>query len=151
MAVDQRLAIRGTRGRTGRSAGRSLGFNIIPALRPGDPNDKNIHVMKAGWPLLCWIGERTSLGGSLTERSLAAPPPLIAELGVKPMRKIPLRPAWAAMAADVVFWALVLWLLVPGPFVVRRYLRRRRGQCAGCGYDIRGDVAGGCPECGIGR
>ena len=151
VAVDQRLAIWDTRGRTGRGASRGLSFMVMPALRPGDPNDKNMHVMKAGWPLLCWMGERTSLGGTLAERSLATPPPLIADLGIKPLRKIPLRPAWGAMAADMVFWSLVLWLLVLGPFVARRYLRRRRGQCAGCGYDVRGDIAGGCPECGLGR
>ena len=31
---------------------------------------------------------------------------------------------------------------------VRRYRRRRRGRCVTCGYDLRGNVSGRCPECG---
>jgi hypothetical protein len=30
----------------------------------------------------------------------------------------------------------------------RRWHRRRRGACLNCGYDLRGDFANGCPECG---
>ena len=26
--------------------------------------------------------------------------------------------------------------------------RRRRGLCVACGYDLRGNVSGACPECG---
>lgn len=31
----------------------------------------------------------------------------------------------------------------------RRYLRRRRGQCLACGYDLRGAASPICPECGV--
>ena len=31
---------------------------------------------------------------------------------------------------------------------VRRWQRRQRGQCIGCGYNLRGNVTGVCPECG---
>lgn len=31
---------------------------------------------------------------------------------------------------------------------VRRFVRRRRGQCVYCGYDLRGSISGRCPECG---
>lgn len=51
---------------------------------------------------------------------------------------------------DVAFWSL-LWSL---PFVVaslRRAARRRRGQCARCGYDLRGGDSDDCPECGLHR
>jgi hypothetical protein len=30
----------------------------------------------------------------------------------------------------------------------RLHLRRERGQCAKCGYDLQGNVSGICPECG---
>jgi hypothetical protein len=49
---------------------------------------------------------------------------------------------------------LVVALLVPAPAyflfapAVRRRARRRRGRCLNCGYDLRGDTAGRCPECG---
>ena len=42
--------------------------------------------------------------------------------------------------------------LLPAGRAVRWWLRRRRarerGICAGCGYDLRGNVSGVCPECG---
>ena len=33
----------------------------------------------------------------------------------------------------------------------RRFIRTRRGRCPRCGYDLRGEFADGCPECGWGR
>ncbi len=40
------------------------------------------------------------------------------------------------------------WLFAPA---WRRRWRRGHGRCVGCGYDLRGDVAGRCPECGARR
>ncbi len=31
---------------------------------------------------------------------------------------------------------------------LRRYRRRKRGWCIGCGYDLTGNLSGTCPECG---
>jgi len=36
---------------------------------------------------------------------------------------------------------------IRGP--VRRRYRRRRGLCSQCGYDLRGNTTGVCPECGL--
>ncbi|MCO6436271.1 MAG: hypothetical protein J5J06_04200 [Phycisphaerae bacterium] len=33
-------------------------------------------------------------------------------------------------------------------FRARRYIRRRRGLCLNCAYDLQGNVSGTCPECG---
>ena len=63
-------------------------------------------------------------------------------------RLAPLRPLWPGFAINTLFYATILWLLVPGPFVLRRFLRVRRGLCVACGYDLRGDFSQGCPECG---
>ena len=35
---------------------------------------------------------------------------------------------------------------IRGP--LRRYRRRRKGLCVGCGYDLTGNVTGVCSECG---
>ena len=32
--------------------------------------------------------------------------------------------------------------------LIRVRNRRRRGLCVTCGYDLRGNVSGVCPECG---
>ena len=79
--------------------------------------------------------------------------------GVLPLRPdyygasaLPLRPIWPGFAINTIFYAAILWLLTLGPFALRRHLRRKRGLCAKCGYDLRGNSGGGgrggCPECG---
>ena len=40
----------------------------------------------------------------------------------------------------------LLWLLLPGPFVLRRFLRLRRGLCPRCAYPM--GMTDTCTECG---
>ena len=61
---------------------------------------------------------------------------------------VPLRPIWSGFAANTIFYAAILWLLCSSPFVVQRLIRRRRGHCIKCGYDLRGTEHEVCPECG---
>ncbi len=70
------------------------------------------------------------------------------------LRLLPLRPLWPGFAFNTVFYAVLLWILWLSPFVVRRAIRRKRGRCVNCGYDLRGTSGGGgevCPECGAER
>ncbi len=63
------------------------------------------------------------------------------------LRLLPFRPSAAGFAVNTLFYAAVLWLLIPGPFVLRRVVRRRRGLCVKCGYPVgETDV---CSECGM--
>ena len=64
-------------------------------------------------------------------------------------RVIPLRPLWPGFAINTIFYAAVLWVLFAAPFTLRRWRRIKRGQCASCGYSLRGtpDIDK-CPECG---
>jgi len=66
---------------------------------------------------------------------------------------LPLGALWPGFVINTLFYAAVLWLLIPGSFVVRRLIRVKRGRCPKCGYDLRGQLPGaaGCPECGWGR
>ncbi len=69
-------------------------------------------------------------------------------------RCLPLRPIWPGFAINTIFYAAILWLLTLGPLTARRMIRRKRGHCIKCGYDLRGTsegASGGCPECGWGR
>ena len=64
------------------------------------------------------------------------------------VRFLPLHPIWLGFAINTVFYAAILWMLWLSPFVVRRVIRRKRGHCIKCGYDLRATSGGGCPECG---
>jgi len=62
-------------------------------------------------------------------------------------RVLPLRPIWPGFAVNTVIYAALLWLLIPGPFVLRRVIRVRRGLCPACAYP-RGE-SDVCSECGL--
>jgi len=60
------------------------------------------------------------------------------------VRVLPLRPAWRGFTVNTAFYAGLLWL----PLVARRMIRRKRGLCVTCAYDLRGAEHEACPECG---
>jgi hypothetical protein len=69
-------------------------------------------------------------------------------------RVVPYRVIWPGFAINTAFYASVLWMLLALPGAVRRFVRRRRGRCTRCGYDLRGQTVVElpevlrCPECG---
>lgn len=61
---------------------------------------------------------------------------------------LPVRPRSFAFVLNTIVWAMFSFGLIQGGAATRRYLRRRKGRCAYCGYqlsNLRGDR---CPECG---
>ena len=60
---------------------------------------------------------------------------------------LPLAIWFPGFAINTLFYGTILWLLILGPFVLRRFVRLRRGRCPACGYDLRVST-GACPECG---
>ena len=66
-------------------------------------------------------------------------------------RALPYYPLWPGFIVNTIFYASTLWLILLSPFQLRRVIRRKRGHCIKCGYDLRGTSEGGCPECGWGR
>lgn len=63
-----------------------------------------------------------------------------------PYRPVPLVPVWPGFAVCNVFWAGAIGAAWYVPGMVRGAMRRRRGLCGRCGYELRGLAA--CPECG---
>ncbi len=62
---------------------------------------------------------------------------------------LPLRPIWSGILTDIAFFAL-LWLAITRLWwwLLRR-VRRSRGGCESCGYDMRGRTRDEpCSECG---
>lgn len=65
-------------------------------------------------------------------------------------RALPLRPLWSGILLDTLAFALTARLALTAP-QARSFLRRRRGLCPRCAYDLQGQIAAGCPECGFMR
>ena len=131
-------------------------------LRSGSPPYDHVVRLTAGWPRESLSGEqwRTAITSPIFTFQIAslarkqvrfgeskmvcavAPP----GLGARPLRFLPLRPVWPGFAVNTLFYAATLWLLICGPFALRRVVRRRRGLCVQCGYPMgESDV---CTECG---
>ena len=51
-------------------------------------------------------------------------------------------------ALDIPIWVLVVLFATPTLWLWRRDRRRQPGLCVKCGYDLRGNASGVCPECG---
>jgi hypothetical protein len=73
---------------------------------------------------------------------------VIAESADGRLLYLPCGPLWRGFAINTLFYAIILSLLIPGPFVLRRVIRIKRGRCPKCGYDLRGAPGIGCAECG---
>ncbi len=52
-------------------------------------------------------------------------------------------PFWMVVAALLVYPTIAF---IRGP--LRRWRRRKRGECLNCGYNLTGNVTGVCSECG---
>ncbi len=113
---------------------------------------------RVGWPLPClarhtWLsfGKNIPSGyGFATgqeERGLVVLPQNGMFAGFR-QRRLPIEPVWPGLILNTLFYAVFLWLLWSAPFAARRIIRRKRGHCLNCAYDLRGDSEGGCPECG---
>ena len=59
---------------------------------------------------------------------------------------LPTEPIWSSFAINTLFYAALLWLLIPGRSALRRLLRLRRGLCPKCAYPM--GESGVCTECG---
>ncbi|MEE8156294.1 MAG: hypothetical protein V3T53_15175 [Phycisphaerales bacterium] len=113
--------------------------------------DAYLHV-EAGWPLRSLSGERIVpfesaqrwKSGQVYTREFRS----AAVIPTTPLIVRPLRPQSFGFLVNSLIYAAAVWLLVCGPREVRRWLRKRRGLCITCGYDLRGTEHAVCPECG---
>ena len=107
---------------------------------------------RGGVPLGMGPGSQVLSGVDIGRRDISGVIPATGAVQKRTQRlAIPVQIAWRGFAADTLIfagvWLVLLWI----PGAVRRRVRRRRGHCPACGYDLCRDLVGGCPECGWNR
>jgi hypothetical protein len=65
-------------------------------------------------------------------------------------RFLPYRLLWPGFALNTAFYGAIVSALWSAPALIRRRVRKHRGHCPTCNYDLRGSTGGTdpCPECG---
>ena len=104
---------------------------------------------EAGWPLRCvqdrLVRQPKGLRGYEHDSGLLVPAVLRTGFKSEP-QYVPTGIMPQGFLLNMMFYAVVLWLLIPGPFALRRFIRVRRGLCPKCAYP-RGESEV-CSECG---
>lgn len=109
-----------------------------------------------GWPFRCMSGTERLRGAVDTHGGLAwsrtefegyslvgskAP-------GVN-LRLLPIRFLWSGLVLNSLAFGGLYWMIFFGPGYIRRAMRKWRGQCTRCAYQLRGlPPSVPCPECG---
>ena len=111
-----------------------------------------------GWPMLAlrttltaidshpegrWEPDGDGIPTGLTWPTYAVSPPFD--------RALPLRPILPGFIINALFYAAIWFGVFFGVGALRRFVRRKRGRCVKCSYDLRTQFDKGCPECGWNR
>ena len=129
-------------------------------LRPESPLHGNHHKRIAearGWPFLAmWAVFATDYDTNIPWPSVAREQVIWGvklpvarsgdHLGRRSQLVLPLAPISTGFAVNTLFYAAILWLLIPGPFALRRFIRVRRSLCPKCAYPMGESAV--CTECG---
>ena len=145
---------------------------------PGPQNLPIQTTVSAGWPFYALTGEEWSVYSRETENSTSSAthrievtsttkPIEIGDYSVDVQVLIPFSPIWPGFVIDTLFYAAIWFGVFFGFTSAKRAIRRKRGRCPRCGYDLRGGVSveppprpelgtkaatsPGCPECGWNR
>ncbi len=114
-----------------------------------------------GWPLVAFLSHWDSgmvPGGPKDDKQLSsgielspASPKFPGVVSIDDQRALPYKPIWLGLVVDILFYTLIWFTLIFVYEITNRALRRNKGCCIKCGYDLRGIDNEGCPECGWGR
>lgn len=137
-----------------RESARSLdlSWGWVESERPDQSGVFSQFYWSSGWPCrLLWSGVEKSI---LLERPMviAGIPMLVGEsYGLEDIVCLPVYPIWTGQLLTGAMWLGVVAAARALRYFLRYGLsdvRRRRGLCTRCAYDLRGNTSGVCPECG---
>ncbi len=120
-------------------------WGALPSrLASGEAEGEERLEYAAGWPMLALSYERVwrdsgrvlRWGVQLSDPNSAAH-----------IRALPLRPIWPGLLANSSLYATAIFLPWIAFLMLRVLHRLRHGRCPQCAYDLRFDLASGCPEC----
>jgi hypothetical protein len=126
------------------------------SARPAPKVSQERYVKAYGWPAVAlWCGgviDNSAASVTMTDHRGWSPPPSL----VPPVESLylygtpllPTLPLWPGFLVDWMLYAIAGLALLSLPSLLRNRLRRRRGRCIECGYDLRSVPGPQCPECG---
>ncbi len=120
-----------------------------PVLSPfHGPKRVSMYFYAWGFPCRSFWGWRVNLDPPEYGGAYLLPEFFALKIGIQ-AKCVPYLPLWPGVIINsLCFFAFWLALLTGVP-ACRRALRRRRGLCPACAYDLTGNTTGTCPECGI--
>lgn len=116
-------------------------------IRPRPPS---LTITRAGWPMLAF--EAWSIAGQPLRiqpgdhNAIVLRMPLKGGPGSRRI-ELPYRPIMRGFLINTIVYGSVFWIFAR-MVALRSHLRRKRGLCVNCGYDLRGTQHQRCPECG---
>jgi hypothetical protein len=125
------------------------------AVAPHAPTEHGVlQACEAGWPMLSLAGCKLAWLRPESRNDVQVARYFgafgVSETNVRIFENsagvLPVQPIWRGFAINTVLYAATAWLVIAGPFALRRVMRPRRGLCSECGYP-RGSSAV-CTECG---
>ncbi len=141
---------------------RGRGLHLL-VIQVGPQGAEQIHIHRAGWPMASMEGREhnpiTPGTVPIQKPSYKAAIPLPTDdtllvplvgggYSESPyVRVLPLLPVWPGFAINTLVYAVGAILVAGLWWLARRALRKFRGRCLSCGYDLRRDYSTGCPEC----
>ncbi len=134
-------------------AERSLdvsGWGDLPLiLQQSQPSIRSGLEHAAGWPVLAlWFVEHGADDALTVGVTVKGGIPVSQDSWASKIRALPLLPIWHGLLIDSAFWGVIAFSTTSGVRSIRRAVRRRRGQCPTCRYDLGAASGTVCPECG---
>lgn len=121
--------------------------------RPDETRNETRWTFAYGWPLACMRHECVlRRDGPQTWARMKGLQPFRSSSSELVKTRLPFMPIWSGLAVNTLLYGVAVLGVMLGVgylrLVASGYYRIRRGRCAFCGYDLKGEFGRGCPECG---